>query len=85
MTSEPCNRRMVAGHGYVIPCANVRPCPLHDREQHRLSDDEFKAFVQEWKPWAARCSTAAGAPVPSPGPPGAPASIPMARLFDELP
>ena len=84
MKIGPCNRLVVAGHGYKIPCANPRPCPIHDREQLRLSQQEFDAFVQEWKPWAARCSTAAGgAPVfPSVRPAGAP---PLPRLFEELP
>lgn len=82
--SEPCNRMMVAGHGYKIPCANVRPCPIHDREQvERMSDEEFELFVHSWKPWAARCSTAeSGAPASPPhGPAGAP--LPMPRLFEE--
>lgn len=29
MTAEACGQEMYVGHGYKIPCANVRPCPDH--------------------------------------------------------
>ena len=33
MISGPCNRIVYAGYGFKFPCANLRPCPQHDRKR----------------------------------------------------
>lgn len=67
-------------------CAHVLPCPLHGKEQARLSDEDFEAHRREWMPWEQRCSipdfSARSAVQGEPNSdPAAPSVPPMPRLF----